>query len=50
MSRDVVFDESTSGYTVDTTPSDLIDTNLGIELEEDDRLRLTIEESQSQPD
>ena len=46
MSRDVIFDESTSWYTVDLAPSDPIETNFDIiDSEEDDRLRLMKEES-----
>ena len=46
MSRDVVFVESASWYTVDSTPFDPIETNFDIiNSEEDDRLRLTTEGS-----
>ena len=45
VSRDVIFDESTSWYTVDSAPFDPIETNFDIDSEEDDRLRLTSEES-----
>ena len=40
-----MFDESTSWYTVDSTPSDPIETEFEIDTEEDDRLRLTLGES-----
>ena len=45
VSRDVVFDESTSWYTINSAPSNMIETDFDIDTEEDDRLRLTIEES-----
>ena len=44
VSRDIVFDESTSWYIVDSVPSKPIE-SLEIDLEEDDQLGLTPEES-----
>ena len=43
MSRDVVFDESVSWFTVDSTPPNLVETEFATDAEEDDRLRLTSE-------
>ena len=46
VSRDVVFDELVSWYTVDSTPSDPMETYFDIiDSEEDDQLRLTSEGS-----
>ena len=41
VSRDVVFDELPSWYTFDSTPSEPIKTDLDIDLEEEDQLRIT---------
>ena len=45
VSRDVIFDESASQYTFDSAPSDPIETDFYIDMEEEDRLKLTSEES-----
>ena len=45
MSRDVVFNESASWYTVDCTPSNPVETEFDIVAEEDDRPRPTLEVS-----
>ena len=45
VSREVVLDESTSWYTIDSAPSYLIDTDLDIDSKENDRPRLTSDKS-----
>ena len=45
VSRDVVFDESTSWYTVESAPFDTIETEFDTNVEEEDPLRLTWEVS-----
>ena len=44
VSRDVVFNKSTSWYTIDSAPSEPIEIDLNIDSDEDDRLRLKLEE------
>ena len=45
MSRDVVFYESASWYTIDLAPPEPTEMDFNIDSEKDDRLRLTKEES-----
>ena len=44
MTRDIVFDESASWYTIESAPSKRIEADFDIDLE-DDQLRLPQEES-----
>ena len=45
VSRDVVFDESASWYTINSTPSNPVKTEFDTDAEEDDRSELTLEVS-----
>ena len=45
MSRDVVFDESASWYIVDSASSNPVENEFDTDMEEDYRLRLTLEVS-----
>ena len=39
--RDIMFDKSASWYTVDSAPTNPIETDYDVDMKEDDRLRLT---------